>query len=125
MGDLVAWLAFNNDLAGRAAARRFAAACDIALGWPRDLNLARLARTETQCRIVRNTSTLQLAVEIDALVRSLSGRVVTVTDGGSFQITISMTGADRTEVARLAGWPSAATDVNPWADRPARDGIVL
>lgn len=118
----MSFLVFANTTAGRAAARRFAAAVDVELGFPRDHAGRVVGRTEGYCRIVRAADG-QLAVEIDDTVRALEGRVVTVRDGSDLQITITLTGADRTEVARLTGWPSGIADVNPWIDRPARDGL--
>lgn len=119
MGDLVSWLLFADTIAGRAAARRFAAAIDHLLDLPTPIGAR--ARTDTHCRIVQSGT--RLAVEIDDTVRALVGRVVTVQDGGARSITIMLTGADRQEVAQLADWPSSLADVNPWTDRPPRDGL--
>lgn len=110
----MSYLLFVDTAAGHTAARRFAAAVDRELGIPRP-------GTDTHCRIVRQGT--QLAVEIDATVRALVGRVVTVRDSGDVQVTITLTGADRSEVARLTGWPTRQIDLNPWTDRPPRDGL--
>lgn len=117
------------------AARRFCAAVDIVLGYPRehtraepDLLIGRrirvMPRTETKCRVMRHNVSGVTFVIIDEEVDALHGRIVSVSDGGLRQITIATSGAGITRIsAPPAGWPATLAAVNPWVDRPPRDGL--
>lgn len=98
------------------AARRLSTAVDRVLGLPTGVEAR--SHTETHCRMARHSDG-RTAVEIDDVVRALQGRVVQVSDGGLRSVTIDVSGA----IATLDGWPTRLTDANPWAPRPARDGL--
>jgi hypothetical protein len=122
--------------ANATAMRRFCAAVDrhVSIDLPRDhlrsdpgvfigARVRRVPRTETHCQIWRHAVTGDFAVQIDDRVRALEGAVVVVNDAGNRSITITLVGADRTEVADLPGHDASAVTASPWVRRPARDGL--